>query len=273
MDQAGADQDGPPQGWFVDPFGLHQHRWFSQGRPTALVRDGRAEAQDPPPDRPLPDRLVPAPVAQPPAQPSDDRLRAGDRDGHGGDAPDDAPGDQFDFFGNPVAGMSGMSPALPMSGGAGALAINPMDLTGLPTTPARVLRLRWIALAGAVVWTALVSLQFVAASTTVTTAPGHTRTESVYRSDPGGVLAFIALLVACDVVTGLGFVRRVRAGSDAWGRSGCVCAGVLGILGVLSLATVGLALLLLAFLLVAVARPLRRPRPLPGERVVPPSGR
>lgn len=26
-------------GWFVDPFGAHEARWFSDGRPTRLVRD------------------------------------------------------------------------------------------------------------------------------------------------------------------------------------------------------------------------------------------
>jgi hypothetical protein len=37
------------EGWFVDPFGNHQARWISEGRPTALVRDGTVETQDPPP--------------------------------------------------------------------------------------------------------------------------------------------------------------------------------------------------------------------------------
>lgn len=37
------------EGWFVDPFGHHEARWISDGTPTALVRNGRCESQDPPP--------------------------------------------------------------------------------------------------------------------------------------------------------------------------------------------------------------------------------
>jgi hypothetical protein len=33
---------------------------MSRGQPTKLVRDGGTESYDPPPDRPLPDVLVPA---------------------------------------------------------------------------------------------------------------------------------------------------------------------------------------------------------------------
>ena len=47
------------QGWYVDPFGLHEHRYFSAGTPTRLVRDSGAESYDPPPDEPLPGPLVP----------------------------------------------------------------------------------------------------------------------------------------------------------------------------------------------------------------------
>jgi hypothetical protein len=38
------------QNWCSDPFGLHQARWFSNGIPTALVRDDGVESQDPPPE-------------------------------------------------------------------------------------------------------------------------------------------------------------------------------------------------------------------------------
>jgi hypothetical protein len=38
------------EGWFVDPFGNHEARWISSDTPTALVRDGKIESQDPPPD-------------------------------------------------------------------------------------------------------------------------------------------------------------------------------------------------------------------------------
>jgi hypothetical protein len=37
------------QGWHPDPFGLHEMRYFSAGRPTKLVRDGRVEAYHEPP--------------------------------------------------------------------------------------------------------------------------------------------------------------------------------------------------------------------------------
>ena len=37
-------------GWQSDPFDLHEQRYFSQGKPTKLVRDGGIEAYDPPPD-------------------------------------------------------------------------------------------------------------------------------------------------------------------------------------------------------------------------------
>ena len=38
------------EGWYVDPFGVHGERWFSDGRPTQLVRDGEVESHDPPPE-------------------------------------------------------------------------------------------------------------------------------------------------------------------------------------------------------------------------------
>jgi hypothetical protein len=38
------------EGWYQDPFKIHTDRWFSDGRPTALVRDGGREGHDPPPD-------------------------------------------------------------------------------------------------------------------------------------------------------------------------------------------------------------------------------
>ena len=40
------------QGWCSDPYDRHEDRWFSQGIPTALVRDGLTESQDPPPAGP-----------------------------------------------------------------------------------------------------------------------------------------------------------------------------------------------------------------------------
>jgi hypothetical protein len=46
------------QGWYRDPYGVHGDRYFSAGRPTKLVRDGRAESYDPPPPRPPEGALV-----------------------------------------------------------------------------------------------------------------------------------------------------------------------------------------------------------------------
>lgn len=42
------------QGWHADPFGRYEQRYFSAGRPTKLVRDGRTEAYDEPPARESP---------------------------------------------------------------------------------------------------------------------------------------------------------------------------------------------------------------------------
>ena len=46
MATGGDTPEEPPQGWFADPFDVHEARWFSQGTPTALVRDGCTESQD-----------------------------------------------------------------------------------------------------------------------------------------------------------------------------------------------------------------------------------
>ena len=68
----------PAEGWYRDPFAIHEDRWMSEGRPTKLVRDGGTEAYDPPPDLPLPDALVPVtPDSGAPADPSELR-RYGD---------------------------------------------------------------------------------------------------------------------------------------------------------------------------------------------------
>jgi len=49
-----------PQGWFRDPSGAHQDRWFSDGVATHLVRDGDVESFDDPPPFDYSQRLVPA---------------------------------------------------------------------------------------------------------------------------------------------------------------------------------------------------------------------
>ena len=38
------------EGWYTDPFGRHEARWFSAGTPTELVRDAAVESYDEPPD-------------------------------------------------------------------------------------------------------------------------------------------------------------------------------------------------------------------------------
>jgi hypothetical protein len=49
------------EGWYHDPYGVHEDRWFSRGIPTKLVRDDGQEAYDEPPDAPLPEgELIPA---------------------------------------------------------------------------------------------------------------------------------------------------------------------------------------------------------------------
>jgi hypothetical protein len=50
------------EGWYTDPFGRHEARWISSGRPTLLVRDGDVESHDDPPDEApslFPERIVP----------------------------------------------------------------------------------------------------------------------------------------------------------------------------------------------------------------------
>jgi hypothetical protein len=42
------------QGWYEDPFQLHEARYFSAGRPTKLARDGDAESYDEPPGEGVP---------------------------------------------------------------------------------------------------------------------------------------------------------------------------------------------------------------------------
>jgi hypothetical protein len=47
------------EGWYHDPYGRHEARWFSDGTPTDLVRDGREVAHDEPPPDPPQGPLVP----------------------------------------------------------------------------------------------------------------------------------------------------------------------------------------------------------------------
>ena len=66
------------EGWYRDPYEVHQDRWFSAGVATKLVRDGGGESYDPPPDRPLPEgELIPA-VTVDGAGDTDDQRRTND---------------------------------------------------------------------------------------------------------------------------------------------------------------------------------------------------
>ena len=64
------------EGWYRDPYLVHEDRWFSAGQPTKLVRDGKVKSYDPPPAGPPKVGLIEVR----PAQPSDgsDLRRADD---------------------------------------------------------------------------------------------------------------------------------------------------------------------------------------------------
>jgi hypothetical protein len=66
------------EGWFHDPYDLHEARWYSVGAPTSLVRDGALVGQDPAPEEPCTCPLVPVEDA---GDPSD--LRRADDGGFG----------------------------------------------------------------------------------------------------------------------------------------------------------------------------------------------
>jgi hypothetical protein len=79
------------EGWYVDPFGLHEARWISDGTPTSLVRDGSLESKDPPPDEPFTGTFVEL-AESAPAAGSD--LRRADS----AEAPSDNPEDGEDIW-------------------------------------------------------------------------------------------------------------------------------------------------------------------------------
>ena len=53
------------QGWYRDPYGVHEDRYFSDGKPTKLVRDDSTECYDPPPPGPPKIELVEVSENQP----------------------------------------------------------------------------------------------------------------------------------------------------------------------------------------------------------------
>ena len=62
------------EGWYHDPFRLHEDRWISDGAPTALVRDEGVESHDPPPSAQFDGTLEPIAEAAP--ADGEDLLRA-----------------------------------------------------------------------------------------------------------------------------------------------------------------------------------------------------
>jgi hypothetical protein len=68
------------EGWYRDPYAIHEDRWMSEGQPTKLVRDGGTESYDPPPDLPLPAEL--APVASAEDSSGSDLRRADETSGY-----------------------------------------------------------------------------------------------------------------------------------------------------------------------------------------------
>src|SRR5215469_2954976 len=62
------------EGWYRDPYEIHGDRWFSDGRPTRLVRDQGVESYDEPPPGEPPLPLVP--VAEKQDSDGSDLLRA-----------------------------------------------------------------------------------------------------------------------------------------------------------------------------------------------------
>ncbi len=67
------------EGWYHDPYRLHEARWISDGSPTALVRDGGVESHDLPPGTPFEGELEPIePIGEDTGTEGEDLLRADD---------------------------------------------------------------------------------------------------------------------------------------------------------------------------------------------------
>ena len=89
------------EGWYVDPYGIHQARWISAGAPTALVRDGDVETQDPPPHIPYVGQLEE--LAETDPENAEDLMRADQADTTSFD-PDDEARAAWDTFGESSGG-------------------------------------------------------------------------------------------------------------------------------------------------------------------------
>jgi hypothetical protein len=75
-----SDHEPQAEGWFEDPYLLHEHRWFSSGAPTKLVRDEGRESYDAAPAEPASRPLVEV-SHSPHTRGSFELLRADDPEG------------------------------------------------------------------------------------------------------------------------------------------------------------------------------------------------
>ncbi len=89
------------EGWYADPYGFHEARWISEGTPTALVRDGDVETQDPPPQTPYAGQLEE--LAETDPDDADDLMRADQADATSFD-PDEEARAAWDTFGESSGG-------------------------------------------------------------------------------------------------------------------------------------------------------------------------
>lgn len=249
----------PPQGWYNDPYGIHEARWFSQGVATGLVRDGRVESQSAPPDYGFEGPLVALSRAEPAAVAGDDLKRADPQE------PTYASGSQFDYFGTPVADGEAIMPPTAAAAMAGVPYMT-VRTDGAPPSPRHSRTVRWVMLFLALGWELLlVALILSATPATVGGAAATQAGASKPVAHPAVVALFGLFLLACWLVVAVGFVKRWRSGSEESARTGMVVSGILGLLGILSLASIGLPLMILAAALCVVALPMKKPRPIPGD--------
>jgi len=66
------------EGWYHDPYERHEERWYSNGKPTALVRDAHVESKDPAPSDLPPTGTLVRSEGDPSAAGTDDLRRADD---------------------------------------------------------------------------------------------------------------------------------------------------------------------------------------------------
>ena len=90
------------EGWYVDPYGIHEARWISAGKPTELVRDGGKESKDPPLSSPYAGELQELPETAP--SDGSDLLRADSAESKSFD-PDDVAEAAWDAFGETAGGI------------------------------------------------------------------------------------------------------------------------------------------------------------------------